>query len=319
MARPSTLTDNQIKRIQDESYMGMIDKYWVMNEFNVSMKTAERVIKKLGLMHTKQSNIDIIRRYMNGEQPTRLIAEYGMSQPNFNALLRRRGIEARHTQYTADFHYFDKIDTEAKAYFLGFIYADGCLYRNTLKISLNEKDIDILEKLKQEMKSNHPIRYTNATGSFAGGPIVTLEISHKYIREAMLKHGVVENKTHRLEKIPDTVPEELIKHFIRGYMDGDGSFSNYELQTGKRAGDMKYSFSLVGTESFLENIRYWINQFSPVEITAQLQDRHPERETNIRQLRTSGKKQVLVLLDWLYEGATIYLNRKYEKYRQLPR
>ncbi|MCU5076888.1 MULTISPECIES: hypothetical protein [Bacillus cereus group] len=314
--------EEQLKEISEHSFMDMIDTKWIMDEFGVSQKTAQRRCKQLGIYHTDQHIIDMIRRYLAGESYRDIIRDYDVSQANFHALLRRRGIERRHTQYTANFHYFDVIDTEAKAYFLGFIYADGCVYRNTLKISISEVDIDILEKLKTETNSNHPIRITDPSShpSSIGhrGNIATLEISQNIIREALESHGVVPNKTHLLNRIPHTIPKHLIRHFIRGYFDGDGSFSCYELQSGKREGDYKYSFGFVGTESFLLNIQKYIQENAGIPFRGKMYKRF-ERNNNTRQLFGTGRVQTLKFLDWLYGDSKVYLNRKYNKYRQLLR
>lgn len=312
MARPSLLTDNQLKMIQKNAYLGMLDKHWVAKELNVSERTAERTIKKLNCYHTKQNVIEMIRKYQEGESYQSIIKEYNISQANFHALLRKRGIKARHSQYIADFNYFDDINTEAKAYFLGFIYADGCLYRNTLKISISKVDVDILQKLTEEMKANHPIR------EIADGTQVEIQISQDVLKDALNKHGVVPAKTHKLECIPSTIPSELTRHFIRGYFDGDGSFSCYELKSGQRIGDHKYSFGIVGTESFLEDVRQYVQSQAGIKLSGKLQQRW-DRNNNTRSLVGSGKQQTLTFVDWLYKDANMYLDRKYQKYRQLLR
>lgn len=107
-------------------------KHQFSKEYGVSESTAERLFKKNGIVHTSPRNVEIINRYLAGERTMSLVKEYGMSQVNFNALLRYRGVEPRYSHYKADYSFFDEIDTEAKAYFLGFIYADGNLCRNSL-------------------------------------------------------------------------------------------------------------------------------------------------------------------------------------------
>ena len=153
------LTDENLNNILNDSYDGMIDQTIIMYKYNFSQKTAERALKKLGLYHTYAKNINQIKDFKSGMTSQEIAKKYNTSDVNINAILRRRDIERRGTSYVSDTHYFDIIDTEDKAYFLGFIYADGCLFRNELKINIHKQDIDILEKLKLFMNSNSKIHF----------------------------------------------------------------------------------------------------------------------------------------------------------------
>lgn len=319
MARPSIIKN--LKLVKDMAYLNMIDKYEIMKHFNVSMKTSERIIKKLNLIHSSSQTISIIKEYLNGTSTKELSKKYSMSTNNIVNLLKYRNIKRRQSKYFADFNYFNKIDSEDKAYFLGFIYADGNLYRNTLKISINERDKDILHKFKTYINATHPIisSITKNDNFNNQSKMVRIEITAKELREDLIKWGCYENKTFKI-KFPENLSKNLYKHFIRGYMDGDGSFSCYELSSkSKRSGDKKYSISICGTINFLESIRSIFQNELQLPITAKLKNRFPERNTNIRTLDITGKRQVLTILDWLYNDSIIFLNRKKEKYNCLPR
>ena len=60
-------------------------------------------------------------------------------------------------KYNFDENFFDKIDTEEKAYWLGFIYADGAIFKRTLSIRLSTKDIHHLEKFKKILNTDAAI------------------------------------------------------------------------------------------------------------------------------------------------------------------
>lgn len=64
-------------------------------------------------------------------------------------------------KYEIDENYFDIIDSEHKAYTLGFLYADGYNNekKNIVKISLMEDDIDILKQIREPICPNKPLRY----------------------------------------------------------------------------------------------------------------------------------------------------------------
>ncbi|MCM3797717.1 LAGLIDADG family homing endonuclease [Caldifermentibacillus hisashii] len=318
--RPLKLTELQLKEIQQKSFMKMVDVHLLEEKYNVSYSTANRAAKKLGLYHTKQHIIDIIKRYLNGEKVKDLKEEYKMSQANINALLRRRGISKRYNQYSADFNYFSIINTEEKAYFLGFLFADGNISRNTMKIALSSTDKEILYKLKECMNAEHPVHLIKVKEDhFVGNREVALfEVTSAKLVKDLERFGCVPQKTF-IVKYPTTLPLHLQKHFIRGYMDGDGSFSYYVLKNGKEKGQEKYSISICGTKEMLEGIRHYLQDSLNMSIKSKLTQRHPSRGNNNWNLNITGRIQVLKVLDWLYEDATIYLKRKYEKYKNIPR
>lgn len=312
MARPTKLlTEDNLLKIKNDSFIGMIDINYIQKEYNFSKKTAERAIKKLKLIHTDQYIIDMIKEYLNGSSAQELAKKYNTSDVNINAILRRRGIERRGVQYISNTHYFDNIDTEDKAYYLGFIYADGCLSKNELKISIKSCDIDILEKLKRYMNSSHNIFIKISTNSFNNKQteIAILGIAHKNIKNALNKHGVISNKTFKIQW-PSTIENQnLYKHFIRGYMDGDGSFTKDK--------NNRYSIQFCGTIEFLESLKLFLEENLDINCNKNLYKRWPERNTNIRQLTISGKNNVKTVLSWLYKDSCVYLDRKYNKYLNL--
>lgn len=113
------------------------------------------------------------------------------------------------------FDYFDKIDSEEKAYILGFIAADGYIdTRNrSLNITLSNKDRCMLETIAEALDFTGNIREELRNR-------ITISFCSKAMVKDLSKYGVVQNKTSTVF-IPD-IPEELIRHFLRGYFDGDG-------------------------------------------------------------------------------------------------
>jgi hypothetical protein len=138
-----------------------------------------------------------------------------------------------------DEHYFDEIDTPNKAYILGFLYADG--YNNevnhTIVLTLHEKDKDILEKIRKELKCEKPLYHISSVNKHDGKPreLESLILASKHMSETIKKWGLVPNKTFTLE-FPKFLSDNLVCHFIRGYFDGDGCAwigANHN-KTGKR-------------------------------------------------------------------------------------
>lgn len=282
--------------------------------------------KKLPL--TDAQKIEIVELYRLGETSTAKLGElYNRTAGSIRQLLHRRGIPVRndrahYRKYPLNEKYFDVIDTEPKAYFLGFLYADGynCVTRNMVCVTLQEKDAAFLHMMNLHLGSNRPLlfiktkdnnfihkkfnikkKFKNAQNSYR------LAICNKYMSQQLSALGCVQKKSLVLTfPSHDIVPKHLLNHFLRGYFDGDGSCSASQ----RHGGGFGYSLSCVSTKSFCESIlNIWRDTFGYEGYI-----RHPPKyaETT-RELIISGKK-IFKVLDWMYDGATVYLERKYQKY-----
>ena len=141
---------------------------------------------------------------------------------------------------------FEKIDTEEKAYWLGFLYADGCVgsKEDKIELGLAEKDLKHIEKFRDFMGINNKISYRKDTKSYR------ISFRSQKCKLDLINKGCVPKKSLILTfPNEEQVPSNLLRHFIRGYFDGDGWFSNTSNC---------FQVGLIGTESFingfLENI-----------------------------------------------------------------
>lgn len=144
--------------------------------------------------------------------------------------------------------YFSIINTPAKAYFLGFIASDGCIYKRKsynqqgiLRIQIIKEDEEILQILKNELETDIPLHYHS-------GKYVSLEICCEQIYEDLNKLGLHERKTYK-NVIPEGIPNALFKYFIRGYFDGDGTIS-----TNKNLNLNQVNVAISGYEDNLQKI-----------------------------------------------------------------
>lgn len=201
-------------------------------------------------------------------------------------------------------NYFNIIDSEDKAYFLGLLYADGANYNNTVSISLQEEDKKIIEIF---------VKYIEYTGKlyFRKAKKVTyknqyrLDLHSKTLTQALIKLGCVPKKSLIL-KFPNKkqVPKKLLHHFIRGYFDGDGSVSFSKVN------NYYYpNFSIVGTKDVCENIIKIFN--TKCAIKTLYLEKYGE---NTFKVRTGAQKSCLKIYNYLYKDATLYLERKKEKF-----
>lgn len=209
---------------------------------------------------------------------------------------------------TRDSNFFEKIDNEIKAYFLGFMYADGYVNNKGLKISLQEQDVDILNRFKKEIKFDGNLYFLERSKKNPNWKnVYTLSIYDRKIAQDLINKGCIQNKTFKIE-FPTFISHDLIRHFIRGYFDGDG-YVGYRFYKDKY---LYIQSKFVSTENFCDEVIKLAK--SELGINGYKETRHPERNHNIRQLSFSGNKQSLKFLDWIYEKSSISLNRKYKKY-----
>jgi len=192
---------------------------------------------------------------------------------------------------------FEKIDTEEKAYWLGFLYADGSVgsKEDKIELGLAEKDLKHIEKFKSFMGVQNKISYR------AGSKSYRLSFRSKNCKADLIDKGCVPRKSLILVwPTYEQVPKELMRHFIRGYFDGDGWFTNTEKC---------FQAGIIGTENFIKG---FLNEMENVKKDSKIFNVH--REGGAKSYVFNSYNDVYVFLDYMYKDANIYLDRKYQKY-----
>ena len=268
--------------------------------------------KQRRLSHQEKN--ELFRMFETGNYSGNQLTNYfPISQVAINNLLRRNGYDAKSAselkrKYPIQEDFFDKIDTEEKAYILGLLYADGYnnTDRNSVNLGLKESDKEILDKITNLIQPTKPVQYVDTSASRKNIGFENsqneyrLVIANKHISERLVELGCGKAKTHNLIfPTEEQVPSHLIRHFVRGYFDGDGSVS----------GDKQKQFCFVGTIDFLLPLQQILVKELNFSKT-KLDRRHKDIDNNIRSLRYCGVNQCITFRDWLYKDATIYLERK---------
>lgn len=213
-------------------------------------------------------------------------------------VVRMMEMSNKHNQkYNVNHTYFDNIDTEEKAYWLGFIMADGCVYKqeNTYRFQVNLSTIDInhLEKLNKAVDSTYKV----ISKDYRGDLISSLRYNNKEFCESLIKQGIVPRKSGR-EQIPQSIPENLLRHFIRGYFDGDGCL--YIYPDNKRA-----TLSFVSSLDLVSNIKTIIESIEGYVAPKAIVQRGKAYYIQVSNLDTISK-----MYEYLYKDCTIFLDRK---------
>jgi mobile intron protein len=196
--------------------------------------------------------------------------------------------------------HFENIDTEEKAYWLGFLYADGYIsYKeNKIELALAEKDYEHVAKFKKFIGLDNRICYKAAVKAYR------FSFRSDKMKNDLIKQGCTPRKSLTLVfPSEEQVPRYLIKHFMRGYFDGDGWFTN------TRASEQ---VGVIGTLSFLEDWKSILLEKINLQTKSKFFNVH--RENGAKRFMFSQKEDVTNFLNWIYKDSKIYLDRKYEHY-----
>lgn len=215
--------------------------------------------------------------------------------------------------YFCNYHYFDEIDTEEKAYWLGFLTADGWISKSektgsgVVGIELQYGDINHLKKFNKSLSGNYQI-----TDRWRPCKISTKDSEKKHhscvirifsliMYNALESIGFSNNKSYDFS-IPE-LRQDLVRHYLRGYFDGDGClcFTNNSFHINFTTASKKLNDDvsrILRLENFSFSENNYINNF----------------DTCMYKIEIFSKSDKLRFLDWIYQDACIYLDRKYKKY-----
>lgn len=264
---------------------------------------------------SQEEQQQICQQYIEGASGLKLAQQYDSKPHVIYGILRRHNISMRDDRekslkFRCNEHYFDIIDTEHKAYWLGLLAADGYIKDTTplgFGISLKEKDKYILEELKKDIEFTGEIKtYTPKPGySYATTTYSRLVISSPYLRERLIQLGIKSHKTTILTFPTDQqIPPSFYRHFIRGYIDGNGSITH----GGPTLLD-KPHIKVCGTFEFLTGLQQNLNTHHKLNRKKQQQ----ERNINSWNIAIGSRQDVLRILKLLYLDCSIYLKRKQKK------
>ena len=298
----------------------------ISKKLNINNSTIFRVLKRENIkLRTKKNEFtpstfpqkeinNITSLYESGLSANKIAKLFNLHHQFILKILRCQGIEIKPVEeqirkYNINEHFFDYIDTEEKSYFLGLLYADGCNHLKTSQVTLflQENDVEILKKLNSFLFEDKPLYFINKNGK--GKNQYGLCIFNKYICQKLNELGCIPNKSLKL-KFPIFLEDEnLLRSFIRGYSDGDGSI-NCSIK--KRKKTPTFSWSLISTQNFCMHVKDIIVKYTGTNLYL------CKTNNNITYvLRSGGNLQVQKILDWLYKDASIFMDRKYNKYLEL--
>lgn len=255
--------------------------------------------------------------YSKGLSTIDLEDKYGVNRRYFSSWFKKLGLEMRTNKinsrrYFANDNYFSEIDSSQKAYWLGFMYADGYVSSTNGKrvgLSLSIKDKSHLETFIRCLNSNYPINeYKVGKNSYnKESKYGRVLFSSDKMYDDLVSLGVTEHKTNDLK--PPVIKNYLKRYFILGYFDRDGSIF---LNKGRSP---FYSISIVGTDDMCNFIGEYLISAGIIE-RYKIEKR--KKEHIVSYIRFGGNLKVSKIMSHLYQGidTDIVLKRKYELFEK---
>jgi len=286
--------------------------YKIAKELGVSKITVYRYMSFKGWKSQHKSKVDpnnllkdktdeVIRLYKSGVSANEIGKQLGFKGNNILILLRKNDVEIVDFRYGVDETFFDAIDSEAKAYVLGWFYADGCVdNEGKMRLQIQAGDGAIIEEIKRLMGYDGPLYDVPPPKKFPHRKAqISLQINRKTMADKLIALGCTPNKSLTVSMpTKDQVPSEFFHHFIRGVFDGDGSIT---IKKNKYV-----QCSITSTDIFLQPLRDYLLKNHKIET------KHYYRYdyTNTMNMMTTKTSHSILFLQWMYRDSTYSLTRK---------
>lgn len=202
-----------------------------------------------------------------------------------------------------------EIKTEEQAYTLGFLMADGHNTGSQVGIKVKTSDGYILEKMKNCFSKEIKLQEHEDYCSFV--------ISATTVCDNLRNLGIVEHKSHSEKHIPE-MPSDLVRHFIRGYFDGDGTV--FICKSGKNRffkcnicsstrNILEMFKDVLAKDGIISTINLEKRVGKPYKVCGKCDG---IASMDMYRLFIRQKASIEKLFHYLYDGATIFLKRKHD-------
>ena len=214
--------------------------------------------------------------------------------------------------------FFKNISTELQAYLLGFYTADGSIdeKRKTFRIHQSIKDSELVYLYKDIISPDARLfsvadnyKTTGRDGKeITGHGSIGVDISSAILVNDLVELGIGYKKTYSDLTIPN-IPENLIRHFVRGFFDGDGSISTYLACEKGKKDRVRCGIQIDSkTKTLLENIQLFFKnnniKFNLIYL----------KRDDMYRISTSSREEIKKLYLLFYKDSYFYLSRKFNKF-----
>jgi len=268
---------------------------------------------------------DILNEYMQGISAAAITKKYKIQYNTIKKIVESNGNKMRsqsqaNSRYTFNHDFFENIDSEQKAYYLGLILTDGYVGEKDIVIELKSIDRHIIESFVTTISGTNKIHeIIRKSNSFSKKGCITSRLnfrSEKMVND-LGKLGIKKGKTFNIN-IPK-LPDYLERHFWRGVLDGDGYVSclnrKYKYTTSK--GEKKISYNKYLEVGICGHINT-VTAFSEFLKKNNIKGSKIFPDHSIFSIRLKNATEANKFLNFIYTNSNpiLYLQRKYSKYNE---
>lgn len=214
-------------------------------------------------------------------------------------------------------NFFSKIETELQAYLLGFYASDGSVdqKRKTLRVQLQAQDSEIVYLFKDSISPDartfqvKPKEFIGRNNKIIHGhESFGVDITSLKLVQDLILLGYGYDKSHSELHLPN-INKALIRHFIRGYFDGDGCITGWLAIEKGKSDRFRYKFDICSkTKTLLNEITEFFKE-NDIKININYLKRD-----DMYRMATSSKKEIYKIYNLLYNNSNFYLQRKFNKF-----
>ena len=254
---------------------------------------------------TEELKQEIIKYYLSQPMTMKQVEDkYELSHPTITKILKDvpKYTKAKLNNPNMKEHFFQEINEEAKAYFLGLLISDGNVFKDntgrqaSISITLDLKDEYMLEKFKEVLQANTSVGHD-------GRGCGQIAVRSNIMAEDLAKYGVVPRKSYNTY-LP-LISKEMMPHLIRGIFDGDGSIMAKPNPSNDGHNRFLHSISFCGTHQLMEDISNYILENLRIKTAV-----YDYKDRNLSELKIQNINNIAKFGYWIYRNSTIFLNRK---------
>lgn len=266
---------------------------------------------------TKEQELEICNFYLSSPMTLKSLAdEFDLCKPTISKILNKNNIpiykKAQIYNPLYIENYFENIDNQNKAYFIGLIISDGNIFKykdnsgrqSSISITLQDNDKYMLEIFKNEVHSSTKVM-SDGRGAY------TIAIRSDKMASDLNRLHISETKSFNT-KFPFNIDKSMYHHVIRGILDGDGSVQAKQTNIRNR---YKHSIGFCGTKTLMEDIRFVLTSVLNVTNVSV----YSYKQRSLSMVTWASVNDIEKIYHYLYDGAILYLTRKKDKCEDILR
>lgn len=273
--------------------------------------------------HINATNEEIVEAYGILNSVPLMAKKFNCSLEGIKLKMKQIGINVLPFGRSVDDDFFSR-DTEETFYWAGFIAADGCVndpdkkkhlkngkeeITSRLSIVLSKTDKDHLKKFVKDIKYSKEcddVQYNPSKNSLvqSKSELTQIRITSQKIVNDLKKFGIGPRKSLTYCPPKELILHPLFHHFLRGYFDGDGSVSF-------NADEGQLRCNILGSLEFMEIYKSMFEKHCNTKVGRKIYI----GKNDLACLSHGGNKVLKRIFDYLYKDATIYLQRKWDKFQ----